>query len=138
MGRPDLLYRGNDDDVAGRPDPKANTNLVRHVLYLDGGLGRATPYLSITADREEAAIFGALWESDVDGLGASGAKHLPNDALIAALKRNKGRARWPSTKDRQRALKYAEQHGEQLADYGAFPDVNRALVAVESAFKRST
>ena len=122
--------------MAGRPEPKADTNLVRHVLYL-GGLGRATLYLSLTTDREEAAIFGTLWETDATDLLASGAKHLPIDALLAALQNNKGRARWRSTKDRQRAFKYAEQHREELADYGPFPDASRALGAVKSAFKRS-
>lgn len=136
MGTADRLYRGNDDEVAGRPDPRANDNLVRHVLYL-GGRGRASPYLSATADRNEAAEFGPTWETTSAAVQASGARHLPNDALIAALKRNRGRARWPSTRDRQRALKYAEQHGEQLVDYGAFPDAPSALSAVATAFVRS-
>jgi len=129
-------YRGNDDEVAGRPAPKADSNLVRHVLYL-GGRGRATPYLSITADRDEAATFGALWKTSSAALRSSGAKHLPNDALIAALTSNKGRARWPSTKDRLRAAKYAEEHGEELADFSAFDDESTALAATTTSFQRS-
>jgi hypothetical protein len=132
----DHLYRGNDDEVAGRPDPAADRNLVRHVLYL-GGRGRATPYLSITADRDEAAFFGLVWQTSSAALASSGTKHLQNDALIAALKRNKGRSRWPSTKDRLRAAKYAEEHGEELADFVAFEDGPTALAATRSAFQRS-
>jgi hypothetical protein len=136
VDREPQVYRGNSDDVAGRPEPSADSNLVRHVLYL-GGPGRSSPYLSLTADRATAVDFGTLWESSVAALNSAGARHLPTEALITALKRNQGRSKWPSARDRQRALKYVEQHGEELADYRSFSDARSALAAVNVAFVRS-
>jgi hypothetical protein len=125
------LWRGDAADQVATPCPKADPNVVRHILYLEG-FGRETPYLSVTEVEEQAAHFagrsGSVWETAPERAHAQGVAVLTRKELLAWLKgTGHGRAAWPRPYEVAQARALVERWGEHLYDYCDAPEDKPAL-----------
>jgi hypothetical protein len=116
----DPLLRGDQENVAV-PTPKANSSIVRHILYL-GGMGRESPYLSATESEAVARYFagssGKVWKTQVASVKKASVKHIDNNELLGLLRgKGFGPAKWSSALEVKQARKYVEQWLEHLLDF---------------------
>ena len=134
----DPLLRGDAVDEVALPNPTATASLVDHILYL-GGRGRQTRYLSLTEALPTAEHFagdGAVWETTVSRLAASGAAHRSRKELLGLLKPpGKGPATKHTAYELMLAKGYVERWSEHLADFGPVP-LDQLPSAVKAAFHR--
>lgn len=111
---------------------------MEHILYR-GGLGRATPFSSVSESKETADHFagrtGRVWRTARKAAVAQGAVHITRSELVHLLRGyGKGKAKWDDAFEVAQARAYVERWSEHLLDW-AEVDPSSIPAAIQETFE---